>query len=655
MNCDRAQAVLSSRLDGDRAPDRVGAAVDEHMATCPRCRAFEANALRLRTSVRVVPAEPVPDLVGSIMARVSLEARPRRRWQIPAPGRPRSSGNRRLTPVLAAAIAGLMAGSVVVGGPWQRPTTRLIAAAAVVMGVQETAPSLDAFAATFAVTEHGLSPEVPERRLRMDVAFLAPQRFRLDVHDETIYPSTRWTPTDLTFIDDGSSTYRSGATGCPADLPAGGCPPTRTAITTHRAYSVQAPVPADLVLPLTTFSSADGIEVLGTDRVAGRDAIRVRLTFARAKALFPFLELGGTWRPFFDDDRVDLWLDATDWFPLRYTVYPSTDPARGAWELRFGLHEEPTDEPIFDVRLTSFERDAPDPARFDVPGFSRVPEVPLASFPRRVGYLPVTPTSPGELRLSSAVVPPGDVPDAPRSVLLYTDGMAYVRIGERPDWAGTTLFGPVDEGAQQVELAGGGVAYYEPAGEGLGRRLAIHASGTNVFLESNLPRAQLLALAASLPVRGETLPDAWRTLTGSGISIEQIVPTEALARSPIALELPATLPAGYVLASAQVASDATSIESDVIAVSFVFRQRETDTAGGPIVLHVQPGAALPSASSALQVLVDLDGVAARWTPSRGQLEWIAGGAYLSLEGGLDLAAMLELASQVRPVDGAASP
>jgi hypothetical protein len=657
VNCERAQAVLSSRLDGEHAPERVGAAVDEHTANCPRCQAFEAGALRLRTSVRVRPAEPVPDLVGSIMTRVSTEAHApsRRTWRTPSTGRLRPTGSRRLTPVLAATIAGLMAGSVVVGGPWQRPTTRPIAAAAVVMGVRATAPSLDAFAATFALTEHGLSADVPERRLRMDVAFLAPQRFRLDVHDETTYPSTRWTPTDLTFIADGSSTYRSGATGCPADLPAGGCPPTRTTLTTHSAYSVQAPAPADLVLPLTTFSSADGIEVLGTDRVAGRDAIRVRLTFARAQALFPFLQLGGTWRPLFDQDRVDLWLDASGWFPLRYTVYPSTDPSRGAWELRFGLPVEPIDRPIFDVRLTSFDRSAPDPATFDVPGFTRAPDVPLASFPRRVGYLPVTPTSPGELRLSSAVVPPGDDPDAPRSVLLYTDGMAYVRIGERPDWAGTSLFGPVDEAAQQVELAGGGVAYYEPAGEGLGRRLAIHASGTNVFLESNLPRAQLLALAASLPVRGEALPDAWRTLTGSGISIERVSPEEALARSPIAVELPSTLPAGYVLASAQIASDVTAIEDGVIAVSFVFRQRESDAAGGPIVLHVQRYEALPPASSAHQALVELDGATARWTPDRDQLEWIAGGAYLSLEGGLSLTAMLDLASQVRPLDDAGSP
>ena len=81
MNCDRAQAVLSARLDGERAPERVGAAVDAHAATCARCRVFEAGALRVRTSVRVRPAEPVPDLVGSIMTRVTAEAgaRPRRR------------------------------------------------------------------------------------------------------------------------------------------------------------------------------------------------------------------------------------------------------------------------------------------------------------------------------------------------------------------------------------------------------------------------------------------------------------------------------------------------------------------------------------------------------------------------------------------------
>ena len=110
-------------------------------------------------------------------------------------------------------------------------------------------------------------------------------------------------------------------------------------------------------------------------------------------------------------------------------------------------------------------------------------------------------------------------------------------------------------------------------------------------------------------------------MTGSGISVAQVTPEEALARSPVPVELP-SLPAGYVVASAQVASD--PVTREVFSASFVFRQRESDAAGGPIVLHVQAGHRLPPASSADQSLVKLDGDEARWTPGRGQLEWIAG-------------------------------
>ena len=640
MNCERAQAALSARMDGE-PEGRFGSAVDDHAAGCPSCRAFMAGAARVRTAVRIRPAEQVPDLVRPIMTRVAAEPRARRRLRRLPAVHPRNR-TRRLTPVLAATIAGLMAGSVVVGGPWQGASNRPIAAAAMVLDVQQAAPSLDAFTGTFAITERGFSATVPVRHLRMDVAFRAPQRFRMDVQDLTTYPSPSWTPTNLTFISDGSSTYRSGPTGCPASLPAGGCPPTRTTITRPSAYSAQAPAPADLVLPLTTFSSADGIDVLSTGRVAGRQAVEVQLTFARAQPLFPYLDLGGNWRPFFAQDRVDLWLDRTDWFPLRYSVYPSTDPARRAWELRFGMPVEESTGSILDVQLTSFDREPPDSTLFTAPGWSHPEALPLATFPNRVGYLPVTLTSPGNLRLSSAVVPPRDDPNAPRSVLLYTDGMAYVRVGERPNWRGPTVFGPVSEDAQQVDLSGGGVAYYEPASDGLGRRIAIHASETNLFLESNLPRARLLLLAASLPIRGQPLPNAWTTVSGSGISIERVAPAYALARSPVPIVLPATLPAGYVLVSASLVSDRTGAS----AVSFVFRQRETDTAGGPLVLHVQAADALPPASSAQQLLVDLDGTSARWTPDREQLEWIRDGAYVSLQGPLGLDAMVQLASQV---------
>ena len=47
---------------------------------------------------------------------------------------------------------------------------------------------------------------------------------------------------------------------------------------------------------------SDGVPGARRDRIEGRDAIRVRLSFDRAAPMFPFLRLGGTWRPFFDRD-----------------------------------------------------------------------------------------------------------------------------------------------------------------------------------------------------------------------------------------------------------------------------------------------------------------------------------------------------------------
>ena len=96
-------------------------------------------------------------------------------------------------------------------------------------------------------------------------------------------------------------------------------------------------MPADLIAPIATFGSADGVTVVGREDVDGHETVRVEMSFARAAPLFPFLRLGGTWRPMFEGDRVVLWLDTTGWYPVRFEVFPSTDPERRAWEMRFGL------------------------------------------------------------------------------------------------------------------------------------------------------------------------------------------------------------------------------------------------------------------------------------------------------------------------------
>jgi hypothetical protein len=453
----------------------------------------------------------VPDLTEQIMARVVGEAsgvavRPVRSRP---PRHRRPIRWRRLAPSVAAALVGLLVGSVVVGGPWQRPSTRLTSAAAVAGAVRQAAPSIDAFDGTYAIRERGLSPEIPQRELRMTIAYLAPQRFRLDVVDDTTYPSAAWTPTDLTYIEDMPATYRSGPTGCPGDLPAGVCPPTRTTITRTSPYSAAAPLPADLVAPITTFASTQGVRFLGEEDLDGHHTVRVELSFARAAPLFPFLRLGGTWRPFYEGDRVIAWFDTTGWYPVRYQVFPSADPARRDWETRFGLRHESPDEPVFEVDLVSVSSTPPDASIFTIPGLQAPVVVPPDHAVARLGYAPTAPAAAGHLDLISIVTPPAGSGGAPSSVVLYSAGLEYLRIGEDPSWDGPGPYGPLSAGARRVELLGGGVALYEAAGDGIGRRVAIHAADTDVYLESNLPRDELIAIASSLPVRGEPIP-GWR-------------------------------------------------------------------------------------------------------------------------------------------------
>ena len=643
MICDEAQALLSARMDGEHVRPNVSASMDDHVASCATCRRFVERSARVRSAVRIRTAEQIPDLVQSIMGAVEHEPPPRRMAvrrprRAPRPVRARS--------LLAAALAGLLVGSLVVGGPWRRPDEGPIAAAAIVQGVRGAAPSLDAFRATYTIDEWGLSPDVPLRSLGMDVAFLAPQRFRLQIRDRTDYPTPAWTPTDIVYVEDKAASYLSGPTGCPADLGVGVCPPTRTTVSSTSPYSAAAPLPADLILPLATFGSARGIRVIGTDQLDGRSAVHVEMSFARAAPMFPFLRLGGSWRPFFGGDRVQLWLETGTWFPLRISVLPSSDPERRLWEMRFGRAPESTDSPILTVTAVSFEAGPPDASLFAISGVKASQIVSLVELSERTGFLPATPTAPGELTLSTIIVPPARLA-APRSLLVYTEGLDYLRIGEHPSWSGPGPFGPVDELAQEVELPGVGVAFYEPASEAFGRRLAIHAAETDVFLESNLPRHRLLEVAASLPLAGLPMPRSWRVTTSGEVLIARVAIGAAL--SAAGLEgLPDELPSGYVLASARI----ERAGGDLTGVTIRLRQREVDAAGPALTLHVEPGGQLPPPSSAGQVRVRFGAFEGRWSPGSSQLEWVQAGAYRSLQGLLDLPSMAAVAVAIAAVEPA---
>jgi predicted anti-sigma-YlaC factor YlaD len=65
--CDVVHEAISASLDGEPAV-LAAEEVEAHLTTCEGCRDYASGAEALNRSVRVRPAEPVPDLTASILA-----------------------------------------------------------------------------------------------------------------------------------------------------------------------------------------------------------------------------------------------------------------------------------------------------------------------------------------------------------------------------------------------------------------------------------------------------------------------------------------------------------------------------------------------------------------------------------------------------------
>ena len=290
MDCSRSQAALSERMDGEHLAPRVTAALDQHLAGCATCRAFEQRAYRLREQVRFGVAPAVPDLVGPIMAAIERESQVRapartrmRVMRSPRELRPRRRLLTTLAPAVAALLVGAIAGSLLVGGPFRQPGGGAIAAATVTRGVASAASELSAYQASFQITEYHFATDVPVRELSMNVWFEAPEKFRLDIADHTSYPRPDFTPTDLSLVVNGSTWSSSG----PAPCQFAQCPQEQTVITHRVPFSSTTPAPTDLVLPVTTLADANQLTVPGRGTVLGRSAVEVQLPFERAEGAVP--------------------------------------------------------------------------------------------------------------------------------------------------------------------------------------------------------------------------------------------------------------------------------------------------------------------------------------------------------------------------------
>jgi outer membrane lipoprotein-sorting protein len=663
VDCERARRAISERMDGERLSPRLTTAVERHVAGCTGCAAFQRGVWKLREAARFEVAPAVPDLVDSIMASVQRERQERapvslrllagghaRRPLIPG-GHARRPllGRIRLAPVAAALAVGLVAGSLAVGGPWQRPEGLSVDAAEVTRGVAAAAPTLSAYQARFAVTEHNFAPDVPIREFSMNVWFQAPEQFRLDVVDHTQYPSRDVRPNDLELIVNGSSWYSYGPSACPIDV----CPPSTTVLENRVPFSTTTPAPTDLILPVTSLADAEQLQVVGRGTLLGRPAIQVRIPFDRATPLFPFLSLGGSWRPFFGSDQVDLWLDAKSWFPLSYAVYPARGRERDQWALRFGLPSESPRHPIFQVVALSVDRAPPAAGTFRIPRTKEAQDlganpVSISRASEETGWKPVEPEDVEGLDLYQVVLPPASTAkDKPRqTITTYAKGLAWLKVGESRGWTSDSLYGSVSIQAEKVTLSNGGVAYYEPATIDHGRRLAIHTARTDLYVETNLPRDALLDVSGSLPVTGVPIPADWAVRRSPDGVTERVTLAQAATEMPFAILLPASeaLPAGYEVASAEM----VRLEHET-ALNVYFQQQDTDLGTGPIRLHEEVANELPPPSSAAQSEVEVRDAIGRWTADRHQLEWVEHGVYYSLDaGGLSLADLLVVAASLEP-------
>ncbi len=373
MRCDEARAGLSAALDGEVAPGTASGARD-HLAGCADCRANVDAWERVRRQLLVV--EDGPDLVPGVLDRIAH-----------APAR-RSTG-RRVLPLVAAAVAGLVVGATLVSArPGRGPD---LVGADIPRRVLEAQTRLESLQARVEITERGWHPAVPVRRFTGSLLYVAPETMVLRLADRTKYPAGPWVPNDVDVVVDRSTWWARGPAPCPVEAQPRCTPaePRVRVVTGREPFAEDLPAPVDLVLPASGFAIGDDALVLEGERdFDGRPATGVVTTAAQIGALLDALRLAGNWRPVPPTSSVTLWLDKQTLVPVLVDVDGALEiRLRGARPIGGEDVAVPPPPPAPVVRDAEF-RDGPGaevtPAWLP-PGCSRTAPVPPCRSRRRAG------------------------------------------------------------------------------------------------------------------------------------------------------------------------------------------------------------------------------------------------------------------------------
>ena len=595
-SCDDVRLDLSARLDGE-VDEATSARLDEHLSTCAACRVHEDALRSVKRAVALQAATPVRDLAPAItreLTRGAIAKRKERRSLL-------------RTAIAAAAVTALVLSSAVL--PW-RDDADIARASEITRAVRAAAADIGSYHAEFEITERGWNAAVAERRFTAEIFFEAPESIRIEIDDRTDYPGPGWPTNDASLIAGPDKWWLRETASCPAAaLP--GCAvspePEVRALEARQPFDGTTALPTDLILPLETLAEDDGLTVLGREPVRGRDAHHVVLQEWQAEPLIGSLQFAGTWHDFPPTARVDLWLDSETWFPLRFTV--RSDRAELA------------------VTTTSLEQ----PPRFDISPF-----VPPSGGDVRDGGFRARDSGPHPLPAALGDLEPyrDGVTGNGQTVDTFADGMSWLKVlTDRVTQPSLETFT-----GELVELDDGSFGYFEPSSDSLRRTLEVFGPDGRVRLETNLPRSELIRIAASVPIEGRAF-DRLETTNGS---IERIALAD-VAASDHALR-PTYLPEGFRFSSAFASRTAGEGET----LSTYYRRIETGSSMGEIRITQAAGVAVLSPTSEDLISVRVAGTVARWSPSRSELEWLDGTTYRAVAvPGFDLATAVAIARGMR--------
>jgi hypothetical protein len=621
VRCEQARADLSLVADGELAGGR-DAPLAAHLAGCGACTAFQAHLAAIRQQLRFEPVGAVPDVAPRVMAAV----RQRARAEVPA--RPAARGgaprSRRLLPVAAAFLAGAVVGATFVGLGGRRPAQVALAdLPARVVAAQRALTSLDA---EVSLVERNWHPDVPERVLRGRLRYRAPESLALRLSDRTAYPSAAWARNDVTLVVTGDRWWTRGPRGCPAEAQPACTPraPEVRLVERREPFADATPVPLDLVTPVRSFTPAAAPVPLGAGRVGGRAAVGVATTAAQVAPLLAGLAPAGNLRAVHPGDPVELWLDEAALVPLALRVTVAAGGERQRWAAAHGYPDRPG-QVVLELTLRGVRLNGPLEA-------GAFPPPPPGAKAEDAGFR----DEPGQGGAGGAAPDPAWLPagfrphrsgvvggaGGPRvTVRTWTDGRAWLKVRATRDWPGSRLFGDLGPLVRPLALEAG-VGYASEDGA----RVAVHGDAVDLVVGGSLASADLVRVAAALPVAGRPVPAGWAEAATATLP-------RARAASPGLLRPRAP---GF-------APPAVRVDGKVVTLAYA----------GPgsrgFLLVQAPGTRLTPPLDADARGVGVRGSDGRWSAERGQLEWVEAGRVLDLRSAtLSLEELLAIAASLEP-------